>query len=111
MGARLGAVFAALVLALWGLGALDRLEADAVDARFALRGEQPRDDVVVVAIDDDTFSEYEGTQWPYPRRWHADVIDRLAQAGARRIAYDVQFTEASTAAQDMALYDAAARAG
>jgi adenylate cyclase len=111
VGARLGAAVAAAVLALVALGGLDRLEADAVDARFALRGAEPRGDVVVVAVDAATFAEYERTQWPYPRRWHAEVIDRLAEAGAERIAYDVQFTEASRLADDLALFDAAGRAG
>jgi adenylate cyclase len=111
VGARLGALVAAAVLALWAAGGLDRLEADSVDARFAMRRAEPRGEVVVVAIDGPTFSDYEGRQWPYPRRWHAELLDRLTAAGARVVAYDVQFTEASRPAEDLALYDAATRAG
>jgi adenylate cyclase len=107
--AALGACVAAAVLALAGTPLAERAELATVDARFDLRGAHPRGDVVVVAIDDRTFSDLR-RQWPFPRGLHARVIDRMRAAGARRIAYDVQFTEATTPRQDMALYDAAARA-
>jgi adenylate cyclase len=100
----------ALALACQLSGALDRFEGDTVDARFALRGEHARHDVTVVAIDDATFSDI-GERWPFRRSLHARVIDRLRQAGARQIAYDVQFTEPSAdQRQDVALLDAVARA-
>jgi adenylate cyclase len=101
---------AALTLAAGWAGALDGLEGDAVDARFALRGEQPVRDVAVVAIDDTSFGEL-NQRWPFPRSLHGRVIDRLRQAGAKRIAYDVQFTEASDPDEDGALFDAVARTG
>jgi adenylate cyclase len=41
---------------------------------------------------------------------HARVIDELRRAGAKAIAYDVQFTEPTTQRQDAALMDAVARA-
>src|SRR3954463_15240044 len=87
--ARVGAVVA---LAGHLIGALDRIEGDSVDARFELRGDQPRPDVTVVAVDDRTFDEL-GVRWPFRRSLHARVIDQLRKAGARQIAYDVQFTE------------------
>jgi HD-GYP domain-containing protein (c-di-GMP phosphodiesterase class II) len=39
------------------------------------------------------------------------VVDRLHQAGARAIVYDVQFTERTKDSEDLALYDALGRAG
>ncbi|HMO00503.1 MAG TPA: CHASE2 domain-containing protein [Miltoncostaeaceae bacterium] len=93
------------------LGVLDRPEGDTVDLRFALRGDHRPADVVVVGIDDVTFGAL-GQRWPFPRVLHARAIDRLREAGARVIVYDVQFTEPSRdERQDVALYDAVARAG
>src|SRR2546423_15441632 len=101
---------AAVALACQLGGVLERVEGDTVDTRFELRGQQPRHDVAVVAIDDTTFSEL-GARWPFRRSLHARVIDRLRAAGARQIAYDVQFTEPSAnARQDVALLDAVGRA-
>jgi CHASE2 domain-containing sensor protein len=88
---------------------LSGLERDALRARFALRAGQAPADVAVVGIDDRSFAEK--GQWPFPRSLHARAVDRLRQAGARVIVYDVQFTEPTTPRQDNALLDAVARAG
>src|SRR5688572_15210551 len=83
------------VLAAYGFDALKRVELSTVDLRFDIRGERDApDELVFVKIDDETFSDLD-TTFPLPRGLHADVIERLAQAGARTIAYDVQFTEPS----------------
>ncbi|MGE0028087.1 MAG: CHASE2 domain-containing protein [Thermoleophilia bacterium] len=93
------------------LGVLDRPEGDTVDLRFELRGDHRPADVVVVGIDDVSFGELR-KRWPFPRVLHARAIDRLHAGGARVIVYDVQFTEPSgDQRQDLALYDAVARAG
>jgi CHASE2 domain-containing sensor protein len=84
-------------------------EQDSIALRFELRGEQPADDVAVVAIDDISFSDL-NRAWPFPRSLHARAIDRLRAAGARSIVYDVQFTERTRPREDRALYDAVARA-
>jgi adenylate cyclase len=76
--------------------ALRRLELTTVNQRFDVRGpEPPPKDVVLVAVDDKTFSTPPQPQWPFNRRLHARVIRQLTKAGARVIAYDVQFTEPS----------------
>jgi hypothetical protein len=73
--------------------ALQRLEYASVNERFNIRGRQtPPDDVVVVAIDDKSFEELDA-RWPFRRTYHAQVIRNLTRAGAKVIAYDVQFTE------------------
>jgi CHASE2 domain-containing sensor protein len=91
-------------------GALPRLENDTVDYRFGVRGATPPSDLLVVEIDDATFSELR-TQWPFPRSMHARAIDRLREAGAREIVYDVQFTEPTREREDRALFEAVERAG
>jgi adenylate cyclase len=105
-----GIAIAAIALLAYSVGALSRLEDDTVDLRFQVRGKHPAPDVVVVAINDATFSDL-GVQWPFPRSLHARAIDRLRAAGARQIAYDVQFTEPTKPREDEALIDAVARAG
>jgi CHASE2 domain-containing sensor protein len=107
------AVFALGVgLASYLAGAWQRLENDTVDLRFAVRGTEPApSDVVVVAIDDKTFSDLK-QQWPFSRSLHAAVVDRLRADGARAIAYDIQFTEPSHDGRaDLDLYRAIGRAG
>ena len=68
-------------------------ELSSIDRRFAIRGEQkPPKDIVVVKIDDTTFSEL-GFRWPFSRSVHARAIKNLKAAGAKVIAYDIQFSE------------------
>jgi adenylate cyclase len=97
------------------------LEAQSIDVRFDIRGSRPSlvKDFVVVAVGEGTFNYFDtlhaktpsvGSQWPFPRRDHAIVIDHLLAAGARLIAFDVQFTEPTDPADDNALIEAVARA-
>lgn len=65
------------------------------------------EDIVIIAIDDRSLEAL--GQWPWPRDLHARLIDRLTQAQAGPVAYDVLFTEASP--QDGALAAALARNG
>jgi adenylate cyclase len=102
---------AALATLAYGTHLLRALELQSVDARFSVRGAQQRpDDIVVVQVDDRTFSEL-GVQWPFPRSLHGKVIDRLREAGAKAIGFDVQFTEPTVPRQDNALIEAIAREG
>ncbi|MCU0312790.1 MAG: adenylate/guanylate cyclase domain-containing protein [Solirubrobacteraceae bacterium] len=94
-----------LALALIGAGVGDRLEEQSIDARFENRGTQaPPQDLLVVGVDARTFSARSeggiGEQWPFARAQHARVIDNLVKAGAKGIAYDVQFTEPSSVGQE-----------
>ena len=86
-------------------------ELGTVDARFAVRGEQPvPDDVVFVAIDERSITELGG--WPFPRGDHADLIDALLADDAKVVALDVEFSQPSDSpADDLALRRAARRAG
>ena len=100
----------AVGIAAYATDALREPELDTVDARFSIRGtEEPPDDVVVVGIDDVTFSQLD-RHWPFPRSLHARVIDRLVADGAKVIAYDIQFTEPTTPREDNALIRAVKRA-
>ena len=109
--AAVAAVAVAIAVVAYATGLLRSLELQSVDARFSVRGTQDQPhDLAVIAVDDVTFSDL-GVQWPFPRSLHARLIDRLREAGARTIAFDVQFTEPTTPRQDNALITAVRRQG
>jgi diguanylate cyclase (GGDEF)-like protein len=72
----------------------------------------PRDTGRVVVVEIDQQSLERLGRWPWPRRLHAELIDRLAAAGAAVIGYDVLFAEPSAAEPegDRALEQAVAAA-
>ncbi len=88
-------VAVALPLAFHAGDVLRNPELDTVDARFALRGDEPApSDLVVVGVDAETLNVL-NEQWPFPRDLHARVIDRLSADGAKVIAFDVAFSQQS----------------
>jgi adenylate cyclase len=102
---------AALAIVAYATSLMQALELQSVDARFSVRGTQERpDDIVVVGVDDVTFNDL-GVQWPFPRRLHGRVIDRLREAGAKVVAVDIQFTEETNPRDDTALIEAVGRMG
>src|SRR5688500_9329451 len=113
-----------------GLGTLSffhDIELDTYDRRVAVtaRPAAPADRISVVFIDNDSLRRMEPLvgRWPWPRLVHATVIDYLAAAGAKVIAYDVLFaerdlgkfmvanTEWTGDESDAALVDSSRRAG
>ena len=99
-----------LVVAAYAANVVEGAELDTVDQRFDIRGSNGAPaDVVVVGIDDVTFGDLQ-RRWPFPRRLHARAVTQLSKAGAKVIAYDIQFTEPTTAFDDNALIDAVSRA-
>lgn len=98
---------AALLAAGLGASLLAGPERDLTDLRFRIASDpHPPADVAVVAIDEDAI---ERLGFPFRRTLHADAIRALLDAGARRVVYDVQFSEPSASpAADRALLRAAA---
>ncbi|NND97411.1 MAG: CHASE2 domain-containing protein, partial [Pirellulaceae bacterium] len=43
--------------------------------------------IVIVSIDSESLAELR--QWPWPRSLHARLLDRLREAGAQRVFYDI----------------------
>lgn len=103
------ALGAALAVALLLSGATTRLDNVAYDATLRLRSRAPSAEVIIVAIDDRALAEI--GPWPWPRRHHAALLDRLTAAGARAVGYDVLFIEPSTPQDDQALVRALAASG
>lgn len=106
-----GILLTALGVVAYATGAFEDVELDTVDTRFAIRSEDPPpEDLVVVEIDDVTFDALE-IRWPFPRRLHGRVIDRIAADEPKAIGYDVQFSEPSeNFNSDLALAEAIADA-
>lgn len=95
-----------------------RLEQLTIDTRFQVRGPQQSEGasrIVLVLVDDATFDYLRNhglrSRWPFPRRYHARVIDRLSRTGAETIAYDVAFEDPSNRYDDAKLLGAIDRAG
>src|SRR5262249_23075338 len=73
-------------------------------------GQPPAPGIVVVAIDEPSFTEI-GMPWPWPRSLHARLVDRLAAAGAKTIAFDIVFdVPAQNPPDDEAFAEAGRRA-
>ena len=90
-------------------GAGGGLDAELQDARFGLRAKPATGQVHIVEIDARSLREI--ARWPWPRSVHARAVDALHDAGARSIAFDVDFLSASEPAEDAALAASLERAG
>ena len=93
---------------------LRRSELQTIDARYSIRGKQKvPGDIVLVPIDNATVQDFRQAnrgQFPFRRRYDAEVIDRLRRAGAKTIAVDLEFTQQTDVADDNALIEAIGRA-
>lgn len=88
---------------------LARPDALVYDGLMSLAQRAPSDDIVIVAIDNESLRGL--GRWPWPRARHAELLDRLAEARPKAIAYDVLFVEPDAtpgADQDLARAVAAA---
>jgi PAS domain S-box-containing protein len=101
-------VLIALVAA-YLLGALGAIDRALTDLRFELLRRPASGSLVVVAIDAKSLKELD--VWPWPRSYHAALLDRLIEAGARTIAFDVDFSSRREAADDARFAEAIAEAG
>jgi diguanylate cyclase (GGDEF)-like protein/PAS domain S-box-containing protein len=105
VGLACGLGAAALFLA----GGLDGVERALDDARFRLLPRAATGDVVVVGIDARSLDRLD--VWPWPRGYHATVLENLLAAGARRVAFDLDFSSRSIPEEDAAFATALAAAG
>ena len=104
--------FGALVLgtvALFTAGALEGPERFLMDARFRLLRRPIVSPVAVVGIDPASLKTLD--VWPWPRGYHATVLENLLRSGARRVGFDVDFSSRSEAEEDAELVEAVAAAG
>ena len=107
-GLLVGCTAAAIVLAVdllfarftSGLHPLEAVELRTYDWRLShtARPDTARQDIALVEIDEYSLRNLQPNagRWPWPRAVHSMLIDYLARAPARVIAYDVNFAEADT---------------
>jgi len=68
------------------------LELKAFDLIFSLKKEKPsKNPILHIDIDDRSLQEL--GRWPWPRRYHAQLVDILTECGARQVIIDILFTE------------------
>jgi diguanylate cyclase (GGDEF)-like protein len=97
--ALVGLAFAGIV-ALMLAGGFRPLDDTIRDQRFSAAPRTATGSVVFVDIDAKSL-EHMGV-WPWPRTTHAQVLDKLMALGANDVVFDVDFSVASTAANDAA---------
>lgn len=102
----LAAVAGSLLLASGAGAGVDRFLRS---ERDAVRTHDASGDIHIVEIDARSLAEID--RWPWPRRLHAAAVDRLHAAGARSIAFDVDFSARSEPAEDGLFAAALERAG
>lgn len=66
-------------------------------------------EIVLVSIDDNALRQV--GRWPWPRRYEAQLIDKLTAAGAKQIVFDLAFETHSDPVDDKLLAAAIARSG
>ena len=79
------------------------------DYRFGINKRPVSGDIVIVEIDAKSLEEI--GVWPWPRRLHGQLLDRLMAAGASQVAFDIDFSQASNPENDAAFEAALRRAG
>lgn len=78
-------------------------------ARAGLLEKPATGDLVIIEIDAKSLEALD--RWPWPRHFHADLITILSRVGVEQIAFDVDFSVASDAAEDRLLSAALAGSG
>jgi EAL domain-containing protein (putative c-di-GMP-specific phosphodiesterase class I)/CHASE2 domain-containing sensor protein len=77
--------------------------------RNSVHSHKASGEIVLVRIDDEAIHKV--GRWPWPRRYHAELVDELSRAGAKRILYDVSFFGVSDPANDRSFAEALQRSG
>ena len=112
-GEWLGVIAALLLLtAACALGEpFERLDHAFYDSAAVLWQRLAPEDVVIVAIDDDSIAQV--GRWPWRRAVHATLLERLTRDGARAVGIDIMFAEPDKddPAGDSALEQAIRRSG
>lgn len=91
------------------LGVWDIADARLSGLRFTVADHPPSGDFVFVDIDARSLSEV--GVWPWPRSVHADLLDRLMDMGVYEVAFDIDFSTASTADSDRIFSESLEAAG
>ncbi len=86
-----GLIITIVVLSFSWSASFQGLERSAYDWGVRSTSKQPSDKVAIIAIDDESIANI--GRWPWPRDLHAELIQKLAEGGARVIGQSVFFLE------------------
>lgn len=96
-----------LFVLLFAARAFEPLNLALMDLRFRLLECPPSDTLVIVEIDPQSLRQEE--RWPWPRDRYARAVENLQNAGARLVAFDVDFSALSDQPGDDAFAAALSR--
>lgn len=103
-------LFIILLSAIPSLGFLFNLfELKTLDYRFRLKPVNPRDEVAIIAIDEESLKRL--GRWPWPRNLHALLLDKIMEGDPKSIFFDIFFSEDSTEEMDEILAAAIKKTG
>lgn len=109
IGLLIGGISALLVLLFWWGDLFDRLRLQLNDVYFL---DAPvTDQVMLIAIDDDSLDAYGRTPVEWSRGVFADLVDILGAAQARVVAFDILFAQSTPADAEFAAAMRTARTG
>ena len=97
----LGLLVAISANGLAAVGLFDPAEDALTAQRAKLLETRPTGQTVIVEIDARSLAALRS--WPWPRRYHAEVVNRLHRAGASIIAFDVDFSARSDSGDEQSL--------
>jgi diguanylate cyclase (GGDEF)-like protein/PAS domain S-box-containing protein len=86
-------------------GLLSRLEHAVADARAGLLAHTRESDIVIVGIDTQSLDAF--GQWPWPRRYHANLLRALSSAEPAAIFLDIDFSSRAPEPDDDAILESA----
>ncbi len=101
---RLAGAVAVASLLLLVLGVFQSSENTLTRIRAEILDRAPSGEIVIVEIDAKSLAK--AKSWPWSRRMHAQLVDRLHSAGADIIAFDVDFSAPSAQEGDRAFAEA-----
>ena len=84
-------------------GRLARIENTVVEARAAALNHTVDSDIVIVGIDPDSLRAL--SEWPWPRRHHARLLQMLRPAAPKAVFIDIDFSSRSTDDDDDAMLE------
>ena len=103
-------LWTAIVGLIFGLIGFGHIAEDVLrTGRNALHWHKATGQIVLVKIDDEALRTV--GSWPWKRRDHAQLADRLTEAGAKRILFDISFIGKTTREDDQALAASLRRSG
>ena len=93
----IGIIAAILAAALAYINPLNSWHLKIADSLYTKNS--PSDKIVIIAIDDESIQDNTknrlGRYWDWPRTYHKEVLEKLEEAGARVVAFDLTFAEES----------------